>query len=364
MKNTAFFGRRGLVQGLGAMLMLSACSGSTGTAVRGSKGPGGRQVRMLLPLTGPGAAIGANMARAANLVSGVVDGNTDLPAIINTTDTPEGAAEAAAKAVKDGARLLLGPLRADQVAQVLQAAGSVPVVSFSNEEAPRTKGAFLFGVTPAQSVATMLTYAQAQGAMRIAVLTTDGGLGQATLEAARRLTAAAGMDLVAGLVRDPATGGSAAALRQASGGVMPDAVFLPDGGTALTGFARDLAGSGLQLMGGVQWGTAEVAANPDLAGAWFAGPPPEAFQTFSAQYETAFGTLPGLITALAYDAAMLGVELGNANGLSKAGLTRARGFDGALGHYRFNDGGTCRRDLAVMAIEGGHIVSLGEVTET
>lgn len=364
MTSSAFFERRGLLQGIGAMTMLSACSGATGLTLREGKGPGGREVRMLLPLTGQGAAIGASMARAASLASGVVAGSTELPEILDTTDTPEGAAAAAAKAVKDGAKLLLGPLRADQVLPVLKAAGSVPVVSFSNDETARTTGAFLFGVTPAQSVATMFTFARAQGAVRIAVLTTNSGLGQATIEAARQLSAAAGMDLTASLVRNPAAGGALAALRQASGGVMPDAVFLPDGGDTLAGFARDLAGSGLQLMGGVQWGTAEVASNPDLAGAWFAAPPPEAFQTFVAQYEAAFGAPPGLIAALAYDAALLGVELGNANGLSKAGLTRTRGFAGALGHYRFEADGTCRRDLAVMAIEGQRIVSLGEVTGT
>jgi branched-chain amino acid transport system substrate-binding protein len=355
--------RRAFLSGLLATGASAACApvgpglrdGGTGAPTQA----GGAGAFMLLPLTGEGAEIGAAMSKAAGLAAPA----GPLPRILDTRDTAAGAAAAATEARAAGARLLLGPLRADQVADVVAAAGSVPVVTFSNDDAARATGAFVFGVTPAQSVATMLTYAKARGARRIAVVASDSALGRATAVAAEQLAKAAGLSLAATVLRRPQAEGTLAALRLASGGVMPDAVILPDGGATLGAFAQGLRGGGVQILGSVQWGVSDVASNPDLDGAWFAAPAPGPFQTFAAQYETAFGSTPGLIAALAHDAAALAIELNLSRSMTRRGLLRPRGFVGVLGHYRFDADGTCRRDLAVMGVEGGRLVALGEVTE-
>jgi ABC-type branched-subunit amino acid transport system substrate-binding protein len=322
---------------------------------------GGGDAAMLLPMTGEAAALGQNMARAAGLV---VPEGSGQALVFDTTDTADGARSAADRALAGGARMLLGPLRADQTPAVLAVAGDVPVVTFSNDDRLTAEGAFVMGITPAQSVAAAFSYARSQGVRRVAVVAAPGPLGEATATAARQLAGAGGLALTAVLTRDPSAPDLAAALSAASGGTLPDAVFLPDGGGNLTAFADVLSGAGLQLMGGVQWGVTDVAGIPSLGGAWFAAPPPDRFMPFLDTFQTRFGQEAGIVTALGHDAALIAATLGGDGALDRAGLTRSEGFDGVLGRFRFLEDGRCARDLAVLTIEGGQIVAIGEVTGT
>lgn len=256
----------------------------------------------------------------------------------------------------------MGPLRADQTPAVLAVAGEVPVVTFSNDDTLGAQGAFVMGITPAQSVSTMFSYARAQGATRIALVAADSPLGAASAAAAARIAPAGGITLTASLLRDPGQSGLVAALREQSGGSLPDAVFLPDGGASLQAFAAALDGAGVQILGSVQWG--DVAANGDLEGAWFAGPPPDLFLPFVDRFQAEFGTPPGVVAALGHDAALMAVGLGSARALNRRGVTREGGFTGVLGEFRFLPDGRCERALAVLGIEGGATVVLGEVEGT
>lgn len=354
--------RRGFATGVASLLALTACGpgglhlGQGSATARDAKG-----AFLLLPLTGSAAAVGQDMARAATLA----DPGALIAAPFDTGDDADKAAVAAQQAMAAQARLILGPLRADQVPGVLTVAGSVPVVTFSNDETLAGSGAFLLGVTPAQSVATMFSYARAQGARRVAVVASDTPYGRSTVVAAQQITAAGGMQLSATLLRDPSAGGLVSALRTASGGVLPEAVFVPDRGTALQSFARAL--KGMQLLGGMQWGLgaeADALSNPDLDGAWYAAPPPEAFQVFADRFEASFGTVPGYVAALGFDAAVMALTLSAANAMSRKGILRSAGFSGALGRFRFQADGRCKRDLSVLGLNNGQIIALGEVSDT
>ena len=358
--------RRGFVTALGgvALTTLTGCGpGGSPFAARPGSGAGATGAFALLPLTGDAAALGQDMARAMSLAAA----GLTLPVALDAGDSPEAAAAAAKTAIEGHARLILGPLRADQVPAVLEVAGDVPVLTFSNDENLAGSGVFIFGVTPAQSVATMFSYAKAQGAQRVAMVAADTPYGRSAGAAAQAFAAAGGLNLSATLLRDPARSGLAGALRDASGGVMPEAVFLPDRGAALQAFARGLKGSGVQIMGSTQWGLgadAEVLSNPDLDGAWYAAPAPDPFQNFANRFLGSFGTTPGFVTALGHDAAQVAMELGASGKMSRKGLLRAEGFNGALGHFKFRPDGRCTRDLSVLALKEGRVVALGEVTDT
>ncbi len=341
------------------LLPLAGCGALPARGTRSASGAGGGSATLLLPLTGSAAALGQNMGRAASLVTQSSAGKA--PAILDTGDTAESAAIAARQAIDAGARLLMGPLRADQTPAVLAVAGNVPVVTFSNDDTLGAQGAFVMGITPAQSVSTMFSYARAQGATRIALVAANTPLGTASAAAAARIAQAGGITLTATLLRDPGQGGLVAALKQASGGAMPDAVFLPDGGASLRSFAQALNGSGTQILGSVQWGVTDVTANGNLAGAWFAAPPPDLFLPFADRFQAAFGEQPGVVAGLGHDAALMAVGLGNARAMTRKGITRAAGFTGVLGAFRFLSSGRCQRDLSVLGIERGTITVLGEV---
>ena len=169
-------GRRWFCTGLLAQVALlgplAACGAlpgpGAGAGAGARNGVGAGKAALLLPLTGANATIGKNMANAASLAVLGRDAAAQPP-VFDTGDTAEGAAAAAVAALARGARLLMGPLRADQTPAVLAVAGQVPVVTFSNDETMADAGAFVMGVTPAQSVSAMFSYARAQGLSRIAV---------------------------------------------------------------------------------------------------------------------------------------------------------------------------------------------------
>ena len=347
----------GLLPALG-LPFLAAC-GDVAQTSRAANGPGGRDFALLLPRTGEAAALGENMARAASLVT--QSGNIDrAPKIYDTQDTPEGSVAAARQAIENGAKILLGPLRADQTAGVLAAAGNRPVITFSNDDSLAGSGAFVMGITPAQSVATMFSYARAQGLTRIALLSRAGPLGQATEAAARTLAAAGGITITSALQRAPGDSGLARALGDGN----PQAVYLPEGGATLAAFAKALRNSDLQMIGSVQWGVADVTADANLDGAWFASPPPDLFLPFAAQFEATFGSQPGVVAALGHDAALLAVGLGDGRGVTRQGIMRDAGFTGVLGPFRFLQNGQCQRDLAVLGLRGGNFTLLAEVSGT
>ncbi len=337
---------------------LAGCEAS-GFAAPSQRGAG--EAALLLPMTGANAAIGAAMGKAADL-AGFGRAPEAMPRRYDTADTAEGAAAAAQAALDGGARMLMGPLRSDQTPAVLAVAGSVPVVTFSNDD--RLVGAYVFGVTAAQSVAAMFSYAVARGFTRVAVVGSPGALGAATGDAAVRIAAAGGLNLSAVVLRDPSAPGLVQAVREASGGVLPQAVFLPDGGAALAGFAQGLRGSSMQVLGSVQWGIGDALANPGLEGAAFAAPAPDLFQPFSDRYLAAFGAEPGIVAALGHDAVLMALGLGDVGALNKRGLQRKAGFTGVLGGFRFDASGRCHRDLAVLGIEDGKVVIRAEVAGT
>ena len=352
-----------LLIGVG-LLPLSGCATLTGATLTGAAAPAGAaRAALLLPLTGAASALGQNMGRAAGLATQA--GPPDqAPRIYDTKDTVEGAAAAAGQALADGAKVLFGPLRADQTPGVLAVAGKIPVVSFSNDDRLAGLGAFVMGITPAQSVAAMFSYAKAQGLTRIALLAAESPLGAASATAAMRIAQSGKIGLAATLLRDPAQGGLVQAVRSACGGTLPQALYIPDGGKALARFAAGLRGSDMQILGSVQWGVSDVAGNRDLNRAWFAAPPPDLFQPFSDQFQAAFGEEPGVVAGLAFDAALVASGLARAGALSRKGLLRPAGFTGVLGPFRFADDGRCQRSLSILAIEAGQILALGEVAGT
>ncbi|HAA93480.1 MAG TPA: hypothetical protein DCE33_13615, partial [Rhodospirillaceae bacterium] len=83
------------------------------------------KVALLLPLSGPQAALGQAMLEAAQLA--MFEMATDQFTLhpIDTRGTPEGARSAADQAIQDGVSLILGPLLANSVRSVAPVAGRV-----------------------------------------------------------------------------------------------------------------------------------------------------------------------------------------------------------------------------------------------
>lgn len=142
-------------------------------------------VAILLPLSGPNAAVGESMLNAAEMAlfeAPRVEKLALLP--YDTGGTPEGAAEAAERAIVRGAQVILGPLLASSVqavAPLAQEAG-IQVVAFSNSRAVAGNGVYILGFDPHQQVVAITRYALAQGLSRLAVLAPQGPYGDVVVQ--------------------------------------------------------------------------------------------------------------------------------------------------------------------------------------
>ena len=194
------------------LAFLAACSvgdskGRTGprqrSAARRTPDPGNvvagdndrHRVALLLPLTGPDAEVGQSIANATTLA--LLDTrNSNIR--MTSYDTALGVDAAVRKAVADGNKLILGPLRSDDVIAVANVAApaKVPVVSFSNDIGAAGRNVFLMGHLPNQSIDRVVKYAMAKGQSRFGGIVSKDVYGQRALSNITNSVRAAGGTLV------------------------------------------------------------------------------------------------------------------------------------------------------------------------
>lgn len=299
-----------------------------------------RPVALLVPLTGPRASVGLSMQRAALLAE-----NSGKLLSFDTAGTPQGAAAATQQALDKECALILGPLLLADVSAVTQAAGGVPVIAFTNSADARSSGAFVFGITASQVTGAILSYARSRGVRSVAVISDGSPWGAASGAAATALQGSLGMEARTIEVRPDAPIPLA--------GDAPDAVLVPGGSDAALAVARNLKGTGIQMLGTLEALDHRPTSLEVLDGAWIASPDPVAFGQFATDYQARNGGNPGAIAALAYDAAGIVKVLRASNNLNRAGVLSASGFPGVTGQVRFRTDGSVAREFAILVAGPG-----------
>lgn len=299
-----------------------------------------RQVAMLLPLSGPRAALGLSMRQAALLA----DSGPEITAY-DTGGTAEGAALAARNALKARAAMILGPVTAEETSAVAREvaaskAGSVPVIAFSNNAVVRSPGSWVFGITPSQVTSAILRYARSRGIKNVVVIDDASPWSAAAALAAGKAQGEIGIDVRVLTVSDgqplPAAGDA------------PDAVLLPGSGEAVLAAARNLKETGIQLLGTVQALDYRPAALEVLNGAWLASPDPAAFGRFAGEFRARHGGDPGALAALAYDAGGIVKVLRGKGEISEKALLAETSYPCVTGNARFRSDGSVARELAIL----------------
>ncbi|MBW4330318.1 penicillin-binding protein activator [Stakelama sp. CBK3Z-3] len=331
--------RRQLLTQIRSGLALSTTAWVASPLIAAARDRDERPVALLVPLTGARAGLGLTMQRAAMLAE---NGNI---AAFDTAGSPEGAAIAAQQAVKRDAALILGPLLSGDVAAVTRNVGDIPVIAFTNDPAARDSGAYVFGITPGQVTGAILTYARSRGVRSVAVISDGSAWASASAKAAVAMQGELSME--------------ARVLNVVPGqplpvaGEAPDGVLVPGSSDTALAVARNLTGTGIQLLGTLEALDHRPQALDTLEGAWIASPDPDSFSDFAQRYQARNGGDPGTIAALAYDAATIAGELRTAKMLGRAGVLRDEGFDGATGRVRFRTDGSVSREFAILVAEAG-----------
>ena len=339
-------------------------------------------VALLVP-GGSGQASDELLARslvnAANLAIADLGGVKIDLRVYNTAGSPAQAQAMALKAVDDGAKIIIGPVFAQEAnaAGVAVAGAGINVLSFSNNPDIAGGNVFILGTTFDTVAQRLASYAVRNGKSKVMIVhdqNVAGDLGRAAIE---RGVASAGGSIVAVASYEFSQNGVVQATQtiveqaKSSGA---DAIFLtPDPAGSLALVTQMLTENGLnpqntRFIGLARWDfPAETRTLAGLQGGWFALPDPALYQQFEAHYSAAYGEPPHAIAGLAYDGiAAIGalVRQGKSDALTTAALTQGAGFVGVNGIFRFRSDGTAERGLAVAQIQNNQIVVIEAAPRT
>lgn len=320
-------------------------------------------VALLVPLTGTNAGIGKSIANATQLA--LLDtGNSELR--LTTYDTATGAAAAAQRAIDEGARVILGPLLAEDVRTVMPIArrAGVPVISFSNDSSLAGSGAYLMGYSPAQSIERVVDYARDQGITTYGGLVANGIYGQRASTAFLRAVESARGQVISLQNYDHAMASITGATQRLGKAGPVGAVLIVDDGAASAGIIPLMRRNGegsAQVLGTERWNTeSSIAAKPSMNGAWFASVPDNLYRQYAVKYRARFGAAPYRLSSMGYDAVLLTIRIARdwriGAPFPEDRLRDKGGFSGIDGAFRFGRDGIAERALEVQEVRGGTTV--------
>ncbi len=370
------------VVALMSMVWLAACD-PAGLTSGPAAGDGPRvdrnapvQVALLVPAGSGNASdnfIATNLENAARLAISDLSGVRIDLRVYATAGNPNQAATVAAAAVQDGAKIILGPLYAEEAnAAGLAIAGTgVNLLAFSNNPTIAGGNVFILGPTFRNTADRLVRYGNRTGIERYMIVHGDDLQGQLGREAIATAIRANG-GTIAGVESYPlsqqgilAAAPSIAARVNASGA---QAIFTTAGVNAdlpILATALPEAGvntSATRFLGLTRWDAAPQAlALPGLQGGIVALPDQQMTAIFENRYEAAYGSAPHPVASLSYDGiAAIGalVARGNPNALGRGALTQGQGFEGTSGIFRLLPDGTNERGLAVAEVRDNRIVVL------
>jgi branched-chain amino acid transport system substrate-binding protein len=323
----------------------------------GPKIPGATAtVGLLVPLSGPNAALGQALTQAAEMAL-FESGDQTTALVVHDTEAPAGAGAAAQMAIDQGANILLGPVFAAHAKIVgpIAAPAQVPVIAFTTDKSVAGPGLYVMGILPGLQIEREVGYAAGQGFKRFAALLPNSPYGHAVADALGPATARYNAEQAQIEYYEPnAVEFSQVVQKLAADGPF-DALLIPEGGARLRSIAPMLGfynidTAKIKLLGSALWTDPNLATEPALIGAWFAAPSATAWTGFSQRYRAAYASDPPRLASLAYDAMTMATTLAKMGNLGDSVLTRSDGFIGIDGAFRFRPDGLVERNLDIVEL--------------
>jgi ABC-type branched-subunit amino acid transport system substrate-binding protein len=315
------------------------------------------KVALLVPMTGRGADAGQAMLNAAQLAMFDLGGDAVELMPRDTGGSTSSASQAASDAIKDGAKIILGPLFAEDAKAVspVAAQSGLNLVSFSTDASAANANTFILGFLPQSQVKRVLEYAGNKGMSRIALIAPHDAYGNAVADtftsslSQRSLTPA-------GVLRYEGAQPEADQIAQFLASNSFNAVLIAANAGQSSAIAQTITAKNpsTQILGTGLWDQADSTRFPGLKSAWYAASSPQQRQKFETKYRATYGENPPRIASLAYDAAALAVVLAKqGQGFNINALENPNGFAGIDGIFRFMPDGQNERGLAVLQIGTG-----------
>ncbi|MGH1413915.1 MAG: penicillin-binding protein activator [Pelagimonas sp.] len=370
--------------GVATALLLAACDPTGMPGLGGSPADSGGpkidpkkpiQVALLVPVSDAQAgAVAKSLEQAARLAVQELSGAEIILKTYDTAGAPSTAAAQAQRAVDEGAKIILGPLRADAVNEAGRAVADegVNVLGFSNNPSIAGGNVFILGPTFNNTANRLMKHARSQGKKSVVIVYSDdvpGQFGRSAIELAAsangiRVVSAEGYTLTVEGVTATAKA-AAAAVRSGEA----DSIFITTDATnaAMPMLLNQLPSNGIAPNQVQYVGLTRFDVRPDLfslpgaTGVWFALPDQAQQEGFNARFSAAYGATPHPLAGIAYDGiSAIGAlaKQGRGDALTGKALTRSTGFSGTGGVFRLKADGTNERALSVATIKDNQMVIL------
>ena len=338
--------------------------------------PGPARAALLLPLSGSSEAVGRDLMDAAQMA--LFDaGDNQLELVpFDTGSEPDGAVVAARAAVASGVTVMIGPLfsRSTVAVTPIAAQARVEVLSLSNDTTVARPGVWVLGMRPEEQIERVVQFAASNGVDRMSALAPADAYGNTAIQAFQRAVTSTGSATMVDVATYPpnestpaeavkrvATGLGVREATDSAPAVQPTGagVLIADGGARLRAVASLLAYDDVDPKAVRHLGTMRFAddpaalVDPQLQGAWLAGPSPDQSTAFSARFRDVFGRTPAPVALLAYDTTAMAAQLSNLGPIDAMQLTDRQGFLGRAGIFRLLPDGRSERGLAVMEVNQG-----------
>jgi len=359
-----------------ALALMAGCTSTSGpTGV--SEGPmidpkKPVQVALLIPKSyEETASIATSLEQAAQMAIADLGGIRIDLRVFDTAGNPEQAALVARQAVQEGAKIILGPLLAENAKAVGAAVADsgVNVLSFSNNASIAGNNVFVLGPTFNNTANRLVSYAASQGRTKAVIVhprTLEGELGKAALENAAQSTPLEIVAIEAFEFSQKGVIDSVARIKDSVLETQADTLFLTSNtARALPLLVQLLPEAGInpqdvQYIGLSRWDIPrQILELPGVQNGWFTSPSRQVSASFKTRFTKGYGSPPHQLAGLAYDGlAAIGalVSTGQKNAVTKTALTQASGFQGVSGVFRFLADGTNERALAIAKIERKKVV--------
>ncbi|MBE6451927.1 MAG: penicillin-binding protein activator [Alphaproteobacteria bacterium] len=364
------------------------------------------RVGVLLPLTGAASKHGAGLKNASMLAVEDINNPNIVLQYYDTQSTPSGARIAAENAIRQGAKVIIGPLMSTEVQAIANETiyQGVPVVAFSTSQEVLQPTVYTLGLLIEEQVDRIVSYAVAQNRNRLALLLPDNSTGNAVAKAAVKSAKKNNISITVIGYYPPASSdfstiikqmtnyeqrhaevlrikaeleskvqngdtNAAAELKQIEtkegiGDVGFDMILIPESGAKLTSaismFAYYDAGfPDVLFLGTSVWETGKFNNESVMHQSLFPTISRSYSGYFAGKYYQIFGEKPSSLYSFAYDAIALSNELSKKQDEDlNPVITNPDGYVGINGAFRFFEDGTNQHSLDVIEIRSsGNIVA-------
>ena len=356
-------------------LIAGACTPTVNTTGPGSAAQQGNvdptkpvKLALMVPLSAEqqsASQLGRALANAAQMAMKEVNDPMISLAVYDTGGNANKARAIAERAVKEQAKLFIGPLLGSSTKAVAAPAakGDIKVISFSTDTTAAGDPVYLSGFIPQVAAERITSFAVSKGLGQIGVFYPQTAYGAQAITGAR---AGAGNAIVVATEYARTNEGLPPATVQFAKDAKAAgarAILLAESGQAL-GFVGQLMsqngvrGKDVKYLGLGEWSSRATLEAENVRGGWFAAPDPRAVEAFVAKYRAAYGDNPPSLAVLGYDAVKIAAQLlaearqsGSRDPFSASALTRPSGFRGAVGPIRFNPNGIGTRGMAILEVK-------------